>query len=112
MTVSVSAVGAVGAATPALTALTGVTPTTATSAAGATSPAGGTGFADVLSGVDRLQQLQSTAQDLSVKAVTGDLTDVHDYTIAASEASLAMELTAAVRNKAVDAFNEIMRMQA
>ena len=109
---SVSAVGAVGAATPALTALTGVTPTTATTAAGGTAPAGGAGFANVLSGVDRLQQLQSTAQDLSVKAVTGDLTDVHDYTIAASEASLAMELTAAVRNKAVDAFNEIMRMQA
>ena len=36
----------------------------------------------------------------------------HDYTIAATQASVAMELTAAVRNRAVDAFNEIMRMQA
>jgi flagellar hook-basal body complex protein FliE len=32
--------------------------------------------------------------------------------IASSEASLAMQLTTAVRNKALDAFNEIMRMQA
>lgn len=112
---SVSAIGAVGAASPALTALTGVAPTTAVTAAGSTAgtaATSGAGFANVLSGVDRLQQLQATAQDLSVKAVTGDLTDVQDYTIAASEASLATELTAAVRNKAVDAFNEIMRMQA
>ncbi|GIG22616.1 hypothetical protein Cch01nite_33400 [Cellulomonas chitinilytica] len=66
----------------------------------------------MLNGVDSLQQLQSTSNDLAVKAVTGDLDDVHDYTIAAAEASTAIELTAAVRNKAVDAFNEIMRMQA
>ena len=49
---------------------------------------------------------------LAVKAVTGTLDNVHDYTIAASEAKVTLELTAAVRNKAVDAFTEIMRMQA
>jgi flagellar hook-basal body complex protein FliE len=32
--------------------------------------------------------------------------------IASTEASLATQLTVAVRNKALDAFNEIMRMQA
>ena len=65
-----------------------------------------------LGSVDQLQQMQSTTDGLAVKAVTGSLTDVHDYTIAAAESKLTMELTAAVRNKAVDAFNEIMRMQA
>ena len=38
-------------------------------------------------------------------------TDVHDYMIAANEASIATQLTVAVRNKALDAFTEIMRMQ-
>ncbi|GEK19343.1 hypothetical protein CPE01_30760 [Cellulomonas persica] len=66
----------------------------------------------MLSSIDTLQAMQAKSADLSVAAVTGDLENVHDYTIAAAESSLALELTAAVRNKAVDAFNEIMRMQA
>lgn len=79
-----------------------------TAAAGATDGA----FASTLaSSVDGLQAMQSKTSDLAVKAVTGNLSDVHDYTIAATESSLAMELTATVRNRAVEAFNEIMRMQ-
>lgn len=69
-------------------------------------------FGSVLSGaVSNLQSLQDTSNSLAVRAVTGDLDDVHDYTIASSEAKVALELTAAVRNKAVEAFSEIMRMQ-
>ncbi len=100
MTFAVAPVQAVTAATPGL------------SVAPVADPTSGSRFASVMSGVDGLQQLQSTSNDLAVKAVTGDLDDVHDYTIAAAQASTALELTAAVRNKAVDAFNEIMRMQA
>jgi flagellar hook-basal body complex protein FliE len=100
-----------------VSAIAGVTGTVPTAPATPTSPvassgASSTSFDDVLSGVDQLQQLQSTADGLAVQAVTGQLDDVHDYTIAAAQASLAIELTAAIRNKAVDAFNEIMRMQA
>lgn len=72
----------------------------------------GTDFASLLSGgLDKLQGLQSRSDDLAVKAATGDLTNVHDYMIASNEAQLATQLTTAIRNKAVDAFNEIMRMQ-
>ncbi|WP_432564102.1 flagellar hook-basal body complex protein FliE [Kineococcus sp. SYSU DK003] len=79
---------------------------------GTSQTSSGTDFAELLSGgLDKLQGLQSNSDDLAVKAATGDLTNVHDYMIASNEAQLATQLTVAVRNKAVDAFNEIMRMQ-
>ena len=47
-----------------------------------------------------------------MQAVTGNLDDIHAAMIASTRAQVSLELVAAVRNKAVDAFNEIMRMQA
>ncbi|MFU8947263.1 flagellar hook-basal body complex protein FliE [Mycetocola zhadangensis] len=84
-------------------------------AATTTAPAAtdGFAFANVLGGaIDNVQQLQSTSNELAVKAVTGDLNDIHTATIASTRAQVTLELVAAVRNKGVDAFNEIMRMQA
>jgi flagellar hook-basal body complex protein FliE len=62
--------------------------------------------------VDNVQALQSTSKTLAVQAVTGDLTDIHAATLASTRAQVTLELVSAVRNKGVDAFNEIMRMQA
>ena len=95
-------------------AISGVTPVIAPSAVSpASSPTSGTDFAGQLTkGLDALQGTQTKSDNLAVQAATGNLQDVHDYMIASSEASLAMQLTTAVRNKALDAFNEIMRMQA
>jgi flagellar hook-basal body complex protein FliE len=92
-------------------------PTTATNPATATpgvdGPAptqgGGNTFMDMLDG---LQATHDKADGLAVKAATGNLTDIHSYTIAATEAQLMTDLTVAVRDKAVAAFEEIMRMQA
>jgi flagellar hook-basal body complex protein FliE len=73
----------------------------------------GSGFAATLGGVvDGAQALQGASNELAVAAVTGDLTDIHDASLAATRAQVTLELVAAVRNKGVDAFNEIMRMQA
>ena len=96
----------------AIAGVTGTVPTPPSIPASPVASSSGSSFDDVLSGVDGLQQLQSNADGLAVQAVTGQLDDVHDYTIAAAQASLSIELTAAIRDKAVDAFNEIMRMPA
>ena len=90
-----------------------VSPTGSAEITTAANPTGAAGFSQALGArLDDLQQLQSTADSLAVKAATGRLEDVHDYTIAAAQAKLATEMTVAVRNRAVEAFNEIMRMQA
>ncbi len=73
---------------------------------------GSSGFADmVLDGVQRLETVQQKADSLSVQAATGNLDNIHDYTIAATEAAVTTQMTVALRNKAVEAFTEIMRMQ-
>ena len=85
-----------------------VAPTSATSAAKA---ADGQAFGDlVVKGIDHLEGVQDKADALSVQAATGDLSAIHDYTIAATEAAVTTQLTVAMRNKAVEAFTEIMRM--
>jgi flagellar hook-basal body complex protein FliE len=70
------------------------------------------GFATMITqGIENLQGLHQTSDTLAVQAATGDLKDIHDYMIASSQSGLATEMTVAVRNKAVEAFTEIMRMQ-
>ena len=81
----------------------------------AASGAGGVNadFASKLAdGLEHVQSLQAKSSDLAVKVADGTLADPAAYTIASTEASLAIQLTMAVRNKAVEAFQEIMRMQA
>ena len=74
-------------------------------------PTSGAGFGDlVLDNLDRLESLQDRSDQLAVSGATGHLDDIHDYTIAATEASVATQMTVAVRNKAIEAFTEIMRM--
>lgn len=91
----------------------GVMPTNYLAGAAAVPGTDGSAFAASLTGaVDNIQQLQSTSNQLAVSAVTGNLDDIHNATITATRAQVTLELVAAVRNKGVDAFNEIMRMQA
>ena len=72
---------------------------------------GGDGFAATLAAVfDQVQGAQNTSNQLATQAATGDLRDVHDYMIASTEAGLATEMVVTIKNKAVEAFNEIMRM--
>ncbi|WP_349899877.1 flagellar hook-basal body complex protein FliE [Parafrigoribacterium soli] len=98
---------------PLIGAVQGITSAGIAPAVQATGSSDGSAFANSLGGaIDNLQQLQNNSDALAVQAVTGNLQDIHDATIAATRAQVTLELVAAVRNKGVDAFNEIMRMQA
>jgi len=114
MTSPISALGAVGG----LSGVGGVTGVSGVGAAAGTSaPATVSGpnadFASMLSkGLESVQGSQAHASDLAVQVANGTLQDPAQYTMAATEASLGLQLTMAVRNKAVEAFQEIMRMQA
>ena len=103
------AIAPIGSAS-ALSGAFGVSP--AASKPASVSGADGTsGFGDMVGkAINSLQSTQANADNLATQAATGQLQDVQQYMVASTEASLSTQLTVAVRNKAVDAFNEIMRM--
>jgi len=77
-------------------------------------PQGGAdrGFGRMLTeGIEQVQGLQDHASSTAGLLATDRLTDIHDYTTAATKAQLGVQLTVALRNRAVEAYQEIMRMQ-
>lgn len=58
-----------------------------------------------------VNNLQIESDRQSTLLATGQAENVHDVTIAASKAKISLDLTMAVRNKVVEAYKEIMRMQ-
>lgn len=91
----------------------GPTPIVRTGAASPAEAAGsGTEFASSFtSALDDLDAAHKNTDALARAAATGDLRSVEDLMIASTETQLATQLTVAVRNRAIESFNEIMRMQ-
>jgi len=75
----------------------------------ATSPAP---FADLFTdAVSQVNQLEGQAHTAVQGLMTGSGVDVHQAMIAAQKASMAFELALAVRNKAVQAYQQVIGMQ-
>jgi len=68
----------------------------------------GTLLKEAIRAVDDLQKQGEAA---SIGLATGQVQDVHTAVIALEKASLSLALTVEIRNKVIDAYNEIMRMQ-
>ncbi|MGE5591745.1 MAG: flagellar hook-basal body complex protein FliE [Bacillota bacterium] len=80
-------------------------------AAEATGADGGPTFAQVLQNtLNQVAQLQATADQAAQQVATGQAQDLHTAMIAAEKATLALDLTVQVRNKVLEAYQEIMRL--
>ena len=55
--------------------------------------------------------LQKNADRMNAALAAGQVEDVSQVVIASEKADIAMQLTLQVRNRVVDAYQEIMRMQ-
>jgi flagellar hook-basal body complex protein FliE len=69
-------------------------------------------FQSVLEGtIQSLESLNRAAADSAEKFLTGQNEELHTTILATERASLAFDLGLQVRNKVVDAYQEVMRMQ-
>jgi flagellar hook-basal body complex protein FliE len=55
--------------------------------------------------------LQNQGSQAAQALATGTATDVSAATVAVEKAAIALQLTAAFRNKAIEAYQDVMRMQ-
>jgi flagellar hook-basal body complex protein FliE len=69
-------------------------------------------FQKVLTGaINQVESLNNNASDAVQKFLSGDNEELHTTILATQKAELAFQLGLQVRNKVVDAYQEIMKMQ-
>jgi len=70
------------------------------------------GFSQMLDGlVATVDAKQGTAQAMTRKVLMGDTDQLHQSVIAMQEAGVAFSMMVEVRNKLVESYQELMRMQ-
>ncbi len=70
------------------------------------------GFGEALAdAIGALEQLQHEADASSLQLATGEPIELHEVMLAQDRASLSLQLAIQVRNKLVEAYQDIMRMQ-
>jgi len=79
---------------------------------GASAAAGAGGFQSMLEGmIGHVEQSQAQASQAAQSFLSGGDEELHSVALAAQRADLQFDLFLQVRNKAVSAYQEIMRMQ-
>lgn len=74
-------------------------------------PAQGRSFGELLTdAIGEVQRLQSEADTTIKKLVAGEIKDVTDAMVAVERADVAFQTMMVVRNKIVQAYEEVMRM--
>ena len=81
-----------------------------TAATGAAEPAAG--FGDVLRGkIGALNESQAISNSAAQDLATGDVEDIARTMMQVQQADVSLQLATQLRNKAVEAYQEILRMQ-
>ncbi len=69
-------------------------------------------FKDYLKGaLNQLNGIQLNSNQVTEDFITGKIDSIHEVTIAAEKASVSLMFAMEIRNKIMDAYQEIMRMQ-
>lgn len=75
-------------------------------------PVEGSSFGDTIKdAISKVNDKQSTADDLASKLAAGEPVEIHQAMIAMQQASTALQFAVQVRNKVLEAYQEIMKMQ-
>ena len=61
--------------------------------------------------VNDTNSLQNKANQSSIDFAAGKIDSIHDVMIAQEKANISLQYTVEIRNKVLDAYNEIMRIQ-
>jgi len=78
----------------------------------ATEAGGGEGFASsVRKALESVSQAEAQADSIAVDIASGGDSGVHELMVATAKAQLSVDLLVQVRNRAIEAYTEIMRMQ-
>ena len=79
--------------------------------AGAQDGANGSVFRDILeSAVSNVKQTDAEVMNQQYLLATGQSDDIHNMTIASTKAQLAVDFMVQLRNRAMDSYSEIMRI--
>jgi flagellar hook-basal body complex protein FliE len=97
---------------PGLQTLQPSLPLKGPSEAGLTQPAGETSFSNILGRmVEEVNNHQIAANDAVAALQSGQSVSLHQAVIAMEEANLSFQLMVEVRNKLLESYQELMRMQ-
>lgn len=112
MTIPMNPAVSVTTAISALPAAMGLGSSLVSPATGGGAVAGAAPFSDLLTdAVGQVNRLESQAKAAVEGLMTGSGVDVHQAMIATQKADMAFELALSVRNKAVQAYDQVMGMQ-
>ncbi len=61
--------------------------------------------------INNVMKTEETSNQLTSKMINGENVDIHQVMTAAQKSGITLQLTLEVRNKAIEAYQEMMRMQ-